>query len=425
MATEKQIEANRRNALKSRGPRTQEGKDRSRQNALKHGLTAETLGVLPNEDPSLFEGRVDSWLRDLGVRNEVEDALIRRAATQSWKLERFDRCEASISTKRIHDQAEVDQAAHRERIPQWIDRLFPTIEQVRQTGIDPTPTAKILRELESTARGCRWILECWEQFKKLVDDRGHWTLTDELLLVRLMGHGHITIDNAQVIDLMVASRVLMRPNVALDADRWDAGPYSLRLDRDALRDACRRRPTTRDEAARVLGAAIDKGITRMEIVLNLRERDGDDWGAEESANRAAFDPSAEGERLRRYQTTTQRDMIRILESVSKLRLEAMKLEKEEAKRDATRSIEPDPAFLRNEPNPAIEAEDPEEPTDEATDAEHPEEPTGEATVRQADGPAPVLLRNEPKFDREVERGAEIPSIGQGAESEPIPLRRAS
>ena len=39
MATEKQIAANRRNALKSTGPRTQEGKARSRGNALRHGLS--------------------------------------------------------------------------------------------------------------------------------------------------------------------------------------------------------------------------------------------------------------------------------------------------------------------------------------------------------------------------------------------------
>ena len=42
MTSLKQIEANRRNALKSTGPRSENGKQRSRRNAVRHGLTAET-----------------------------------------------------------------------------------------------------------------------------------------------------------------------------------------------------------------------------------------------------------------------------------------------------------------------------------------------------------------------------------------------
>lgn len=47
MATEKQIAANRRNALKSTGPRTPEGKARSRWNALKHGILAKAVVAPP------------------------------------------------------------------------------------------------------------------------------------------------------------------------------------------------------------------------------------------------------------------------------------------------------------------------------------------------------------------------------------------
>ena len=51
MATEKQIQANRNNAKKSTGPRTEQGKAASSQNALKHGLLARDA-VLPGEDPA-------------------------------------------------------------------------------------------------------------------------------------------------------------------------------------------------------------------------------------------------------------------------------------------------------------------------------------------------------------------------------------
>lgn len=54
MPTPKQIAANRRNAKKSTGPRTPAGKSNVRLNALKHGLTAQSV-VLPFEDADAYE----------------------------------------------------------------------------------------------------------------------------------------------------------------------------------------------------------------------------------------------------------------------------------------------------------------------------------------------------------------------------------
>ena len=60
MTSIRQIEANRRNALKSTGPKTEEGKSQSRRNAVRHGLTAETvIGVLEDVDDYMaFEAAV-------------------------------------------------------------------------------------------------------------------------------------------------------------------------------------------------------------------------------------------------------------------------------------------------------------------------------------------------------------------------------
>src|SRR3974390_2787941 len=84
---EERAEINRQNAQKSTGPRTPEGKERAKFNALKHGMDALTP-VLPGEDPLAFQQRMDAWKADLHVETEVEAALAERAARISWQLAR-------------------------------------------------------------------------------------------------------------------------------------------------------------------------------------------------------------------------------------------------------------------------------------------------------------------------------------------------
>jgi hypothetical protein len=87
MSSLKQIEANRRNALKSTGPTTPEGKERSRCNAVRHGLTAETvIAVLEDtEDYQAFEAAV---IADYDAESAVERELVLRLASVLWRLRR-------------------------------------------------------------------------------------------------------------------------------------------------------------------------------------------------------------------------------------------------------------------------------------------------------------------------------------------------
>src|SRR5215203_4891256 len=87
MTTFKQIEANRRNARRSTGPITQEGKLRSRRNAVRHGLTAETvIGALEDaEDYKAFERAV---IADYDAQSAVERELVLRLASLLWRLRR-------------------------------------------------------------------------------------------------------------------------------------------------------------------------------------------------------------------------------------------------------------------------------------------------------------------------------------------------
>ena len=92
MATAAQIEANRRNAQKSTGPKTERGKARARRNAITHGMTARTImPVLPQEDPKELENRTQQAITAMKPRNSLELDLVRRAVRLSGELDRAER----------------------------------------------------------------------------------------------------------------------------------------------------------------------------------------------------------------------------------------------------------------------------------------------------------------------------------------------
>jgi hypothetical protein len=95
MSSLKQIAANRRNAVKSTGPTTPEGKERSRCNAVRHGLTAETvIAVLEDaEDYQAFEAAV---IADYDAETAVERELVLRLASVLWRLRRATGIETSL-----------------------------------------------------------------------------------------------------------------------------------------------------------------------------------------------------------------------------------------------------------------------------------------------------------------------------------------
>src|SRR5215468_3035401 len=100
MTSFRQIDANRRNAKLSTGPITEEGKKRSRRNALRHGLTAETVidALEDAEDYAAFETAVTA---DYDAQSAVERELVLRLASVLWRLRRA----TAIETGLFMDQA--------------------------------------------------------------------------------------------------------------------------------------------------------------------------------------------------------------------------------------------------------------------------------------------------------------------------------
>ena len=95
MASERQIAANRLNAQKSTGPRTDAGKRRSRRNAVKHGLTAESV-VAILEDEAAYRKFERIVLDDYQSETAFERALVARLASLLWRLRRAVAIESGL-----------------------------------------------------------------------------------------------------------------------------------------------------------------------------------------------------------------------------------------------------------------------------------------------------------------------------------------
>jgi hypothetical protein len=97
--------ASRKNGARSRGPRTEEGKARSAQNALRHGLRAQKYLVLPEEDAAEFADLETALLEELAPVGALQTVLAQRVAVAAWRLARADRIEVELFEERGYSNA--------------------------------------------------------------------------------------------------------------------------------------------------------------------------------------------------------------------------------------------------------------------------------------------------------------------------------
>jgi hypothetical protein len=90
-----QLAANRENAQHSTGPRTAEGKSRTRLNGLRHGLTGQTV-LLPEEDRVACDKHCADFLAELAPAGVIETQIARSAADDYWRLNRIKAIEDNI-----------------------------------------------------------------------------------------------------------------------------------------------------------------------------------------------------------------------------------------------------------------------------------------------------------------------------------------
>ena len=102
MTSERQIAANRANALHSTGPKTPEGKAAVRHNAMRHALLARDV-VLPEEDLDAFEDLLNQVRAELSPVGRIEELLVDRIVNIMWRLGRSARMETALFDWRVRE----------------------------------------------------------------------------------------------------------------------------------------------------------------------------------------------------------------------------------------------------------------------------------------------------------------------------------
>ena len=247
MATAAQIEANRRNAQRSTGPKTNEGKARVRRNAITHGMTARTImPVLPQEDPKVLDDRTQQAITAMKPRNPLELDLVRRAVRLSGELD----CAERVATAHL---------AHRVRM-----------------------AARSGPETVSATSSRRFTNSCtFPEVGHLVRRPGRWWALQMRRLSphAVVGYGH-RVMRRRVVDGVamaagIARRLDHRPG--RDARRPPAGAVRATLHRAALRP--------RSPHRHQLAARLRHGVRLQTLLLPARQR-----GTQDPSDRQSLAP---------------------------------------------------------------------------------------------------------------------------------------
>jgi hypothetical protein len=138
-----QLAANAANAQRSTGPRTSEGKNRSSQNASKHGLTAREVVIAPGEQ-SEFDHLLANYQADVKPQGAIQQTLFNQLVAAAWNLHRIGRMEAELcagaSYKDLlanHDlQNQLDRLArHHTRIERVFHRSLKELKVLQTNAV--------------------------------------------------------------------------------------------------------------------------------------------------------------------------------------------------------------------------------------------------------------------------------------------------
>jgi len=171
MATQLQIEANRRNAQLSTGPKTAQGRAVSRMNALKHGLTAKHIVVF-DEAAEDFERFHHEIVVALGPKGAIEGQLAERVALCAWRLRRVYRIET-----RLFSKGRTSWSNGKPETTSDIDLVFL---RLTGQGDELSKLTRYERSLERSLQRALYALERRQMQRKGHAPWRHWVIDERL-----------------------------------------------------------------------------------------------------------------------------------------------------------------------------------------------------------------------------------------------------
>jgi hypothetical protein len=169
------IEANRRNAAFSTGPRTPEGKDESRRNSLIHGLTGSGV-VQPKDERATLEARMEQWSPTLGPLDESGRIAMETAVVESLRIERC----------RVEERIARVLRGRKARDPGcWADDRRADVAKFAR--MLPKRPADTMRKLSTTSHGCDWLLDRWMALGQSLQIHGTWNDRQRSQILDLLG----------------------------------------------------------------------------------------------------------------------------------------------------------------------------------------------------------------------------------------------
>jgi hypothetical protein len=174
--SERKLEANRRNAQLSTGPKSPEGKAIAARNSTRHGLRAEEV-VLPGEDADAFDRSLGAWMADFKPPTEARAVLVEQAAAHAWRLRRC------LKAERDHLEDRGDEAVRRLRRDAFHDVSYEA-ENLRSAP------ARSLAALLRNREGVAWLIGEWGGLLALASGEDWRRSSHHRRLMNLMGRSH-------------------------------------------------------------------------------------------------------------------------------------------------------------------------------------------------------------------------------------------